>query len=85
MSLCLGGKTQAMVYVLLAAILIIGVFGISLPPALDLTGSSVTLPLNNGAHDFELLRPFIIGRAVFLMLGTATMMFSLGLSNRRQE
>ena len=73
----LGQKRAWVVFVLLAAILVIGVFQIGLPSWLDLTGSSVAASLNAPPQETWPLS-FQIGRAAFLAAGILLTAASLG-------
>lgn len=76
-AMLLGNKKAALVYVLLAVVLIVGVFQISLPAYIDILGSSVTQTLYTGAHDFSFASAFVTGRIVFVFIGIACIILSL--------
>lgn len=78
-AMLLGNKKTALVYVLLAAVLIIGVFGVSLPAYIDILGGSATQALYNGTHDFPFTSAFVTGRIVFVLIGIACIILSLQL------
>lgn len=82
-AMLLGNKKAALVYVLLAAVLIVGVFGISLPAYIDIIGSSVTLPLYAGVHDFGFTSAFVAGRIAFIVAGVGCTILSLRLPHKR--
>jgi len=76
-AMLLGNIKPAAVYVLLAAVMVVGVFQISLPPFLDIAGGSAVRPLNAGEYGFVFLSEFITGRVVFLVIGIALTIVSL--------
>lgn len=78
-AMLLGSKKPAFVYALLAAVLIIGVFGVSLPAWIDVIGGSVTQPLYEGVHTFAFTPGFIAGRIAFTMAGITCIVLSVRL------
>ena len=82
-AMLLGSKKSAAIYVLLAVLLILGVFQISLPGFFDLIGSSAVQPPDTGAPDFSLTPAFIAGRAVFSGMGIVLILISLFQTKRR--
>nr|WP_319489257.1 hypothetical protein [uncultured Caproiciproducens sp.] len=76
-AMILGYKKQALVYILLAIVLILGAFGISLPACIDLIGISVIRPLYDGVQKFTFSTEFLAGRAAFAIAGIALIIFSL--------
>jgi hypothetical protein len=83
-AMLLGNKKTALVYVLLAAVLIIGVFGVSLPAYIDILGGSTTQQLNNGVHDFAFSSAFIAGRIISVIAGITCIIISLRLPHKRK-
>lgn len=82
----LGHKKPALVYILLAIVLILGAFGISLPACIDLIGTSAIQPLYNGAQEFVFSAEFIAGRAAFMVAGVALILFSsMPIKRRRAD
>lgn len=81
-AMLLGSRKVEALYALLAIILIVGVFQISLPEFLDLLGNSVLNPLYEGRREFAFTGAFLAGRAAFIAAGLA---FVLAALNRRQE
>lgn len=75
-AMLLGHKKQALVYILLAIVLILGAFGISLPACIDLLGTSVIRPLYDGVQEFTFSTEFLAGRAAFTIAGVALIIFS---------
>lgn len=82
-AILLGNKKPVLIYVLLAAVLIVGVFGIYLPTYIDVIGNSVTQPLYNGVQNFAFSYSFIIGRVVFTIAGILFIILSLTLSKKK--
>jgi hypothetical protein len=83
-AMLLGNRKPVLVYVLLAAVLIVGVFGVSLPPYIDIIGSSATQPLNVGAYDFSFCPAFIYGRIALIAVGLACILISLKIQRKTQ-
>lgn len=84
-ALNLGKKKSTAVYVLLAAVLVLGVFNFSLPSCFDLLGSSVTIPLNSGTRNFDIPFAFSMGRAASLIIGIILITEYLGLKKRQNR
>lgn len=82
-SMLLGNKKAALVYVLLGVVLIVGAFRISLPAYIDIIGSSVTLPLYAGEREFAFTAAFAAGRIVFITVGITCIIISLWLPQKR--
>ncbi|MNC71086.1 hypothetical protein D3C75_1219680 [compost metagenome] len=82
-AMLLGNRSHAAVYVLRAAVLIVGVFQIPLPPFIDIIGSAAIQQLEAGAYDFAFPPAFIAGRVVFLAVGVIFMLISLSQSKKR--
>jgi hypothetical protein len=76
-AMILGHKKQALVYILLAIVLILGAFEISLPACIDLIGTSAIRPLYDGVQKFTFSTEFLAGRAAFTIAGVALIIFSL--------
>ena len=76
-AMLLGKKKAVWVYVLLAVVLVIGVFGISLPEYMDIFGSSVTNPLFSGIRSFRFSPAFLTSRIVFAAMGITGVVLSL--------
>ena len=83
-AMLLGNRKPVLVYILLAAVLIVGVFGISIPACIDIIGSSVTQALYTGTHDFAFSSAFIAGRIAFVIAGIACIILSLRLPHKRK-
>lgn len=83
-AMLLGNKKPILVYILLAAILIVGVFGISIPACIDVIGRSVIQPLYGGVYNFVFSLPFITGRIVFVIAGITCIILSLRLPHKRK-
>lgn len=79
----LGNRSAAAVYVLLAAVLIVSVFQITLPVFIDIIGSTAVQPLNTGEYDFAFSSAFIAGRVVFSAAGIVLIIISLYQSKKR--
>jgi hypothetical protein len=82
-ALSLGKKKLTAVYMLLAAVLVLGVFHFSLPSFFDLFGSSVLIPLYSGTQNFDIPFAFSMGRAAFIIIGIILITGSLGLKKRQ--
>lgn len=82
-AMLLGNKGAAAVYVLLAAVLILSVFQISLPGFIDIIGSSVTQTLDSGEQAFAFSPEFIAGRMTLLVVGAASIILSLQQAQRK--
>lgn len=82
-AMLLGNKKPVLVYILLAAVLIVGVFGISIPAGIDLIGSSVIRPLSSGIQVFEFSPAFVAGRLAFAAVGILCIILSLRLPHNR--
>ena len=76
-AMLLGNRSAAAVYVLLAAVLIVGVFQITLPVFIDIIGITAVQPLNAGKYDFAFSSAFIAGRVAFSVVGIVLMILSL--------
>jgi hypothetical protein len=76
-AMLLGSGKPVLVYVLMAAVLVAGVFRIPLPPWMDVTGSSQALPLDPGNRDFSFSFAFLAGRVAFAAAGIACGLLSL--------
>ena len=83
-AMLLGNKKPALVYILLTAVLVVGIFGISLPACIDVIGRSVIRPLYDGVYDFVFSLPFITGRIVFVIAGIIFIILSLRMPNKRK-
>lgn len=83
-AMLLGNRKSILVYILMATILIVGVFGISIPAYIDIIGSSATQQLNAGVHDFAFSSTFIAGRIGFVIAGLACIILSLRLPHKRK-
>ncbi len=70
-AMLLGKRKAALVYALMAAVLILGVFRISLPAFLDVFGTSVTQTLYVETQEFAFTPAFIAGRIAFVAAGAA--------------
>lgn len=82
-AMLLGDRKAVKVYILLAVVLIVGVFRVPLPTYLDIMGSSVTLPLYMGEHEFAFTSAFIAGRIAFLAIGLVSIIISLRLPQKQ--
>jgi len=82
-AILLGKWNPNLIYVLLALILIVGVFRISLSPYVDIFGSTATLPLLNGQHEFAFSTPFIVGRLSLAIIGLAAIVASLRQNHKK--
>lgn len=76
-----GDKKAAVVYVLIAAVLIIGIFQIPLPAILDIFGHSAAQQLDAG--DLMLTPAFITGRVAFLVVGIVCIFTALLVPNKQ--
>ena len=65
----LGKKKVIFIYALLAMILVVGVFRISLPAWMDIIGSSAARFTDGGGRESGFTLPFLAGRAAFLFAG----------------
>ena len=62
---------------LLAVILVLDVFNISLPPWMDLFGSSVTERLNAGAQEITFSLSYYAEKLVLLVIGMSLVLISV--------
>ena len=77
LAMLFGYRRTASVYIILAAVLIIGVFNIALPPWADIIGGAAMTSLSDGKQVYALSSAFELSRAVFMILGLALTMISL--------
>lgn len=79
----LSNRSIMSIYVLLAAVLIVSIFHISLPAVLDIIGSSAAQTRDGGAYAFALTPAFITERVAFSAVGIVFMIVSLCHSKKR--
>lgn len=84
-AMLMGHKNAILVYLLLAIILIMGIFRISLPIYMDIFGRSLLTPLYNGVHTFALPPVFIASRVTFIAVGIVLILFSLQQSDYKSR
>lgn len=80
----LGNWKPVLIYIILAAVLFLGIFGVSLPAYIDIFGNSVTRTLYAGTHDFSFASAFVTGRIAFVFIGIACIILSLRLPQNRK-
>ncbi|QOR36048.1 hypothetical protein IMX26_04330 [Clostridium sp. 'deep sea'] len=83
-AMLLGNKKTVLLHIMLIVVLIIGVFGVSLPAHIDIIGSSVTQPLYAGTYDFSFTLAFVVARIAFSLAGIACIIMSLWLPDKRK-
>lgn len=83
-AMLLGRRRPVLIYILMGAVLIAGTFSISLPPIIDIIGSSVIQPISSGTRNFTFRFSFIASRIVFVFIGIACSFISLWQINHRK-
>ncbi|HEY8422826.1 MAG TPA: hypothetical protein VIL05_13965 [Thermoclostridium sp.] len=81
-SMLLGKRNPAAVYILLVAVLIISVFKITLPAFIDINGSALVQALSQ-EHFLALSSGFVAGRIVLLTVGMISVIVSVCRPNKR--
>ncbi len=81
-AMLMGHKNVVLIYLLLAIILIMGIFRIALPIYVDIFGRSLLTLLYSGVHTFELPPVFIASRVTFIAFVIVSIFFSLKQSSK---
>ena len=84
-AMLLGRRKPVLIYVLMAALLIAGVFRISLPPWMDAIGSAQIFSIDPENPDPSFSFAFLAGRAAFTAAGIACVLLSLSRPMKRRS